>query len=117
MLDRYNGPQPVCYRDTNCDPLALGKLIRGLKMIGLYPVPESFATKSSVKAIFTDIRSIELVPLCEEYYRKAGRKVQLWDQYDGEAKVHMDKELETSLSRIQDQLYGLELRNGDRRTD
>ncbi len=86
-------------------------------MIGLHPVPESFATKSSVQAIFTDIRSIELVPLCEEHYRKAGRKVQLWDQYDGEAKVHMDKELETSLSRIQDQIYGLELCNGDGRTD
>ncbi|KAK3669164.1 hypothetical protein LTR78_010956 [Recurvomyces mirabilis] len=108
LLGRYNGTQRVCHQDPNCDPLALGKLITGLTKIGLHPIPESSTIKSSIKALFSSIRSIELSPLCDCYPSNTRRKSYSWDQDAGNA--HMDKELKSSLCKTEQDIDGLELR-------
>ncbi|EXJ91940.1 hypothetical protein A1O3_00490, partial [Capronia epimyces CBS 606.96] len=49
LLDRYHGSQRLCHQQTNCDPLALGKLIRCLQFLEIYPIPEPSAIKSSLQ--------------------------------------------------------------------
>ncbi|KAK4552391.1 hypothetical protein LTR86_010405 [Recurvomyces mirabilis] len=108
LLGRYNGTQRVCNQDKNCDPLALGKLITGLTKIGLHPIPESSTIKSSLKALFSSLNRIDLSSLCDNYSSKSRRSSYHWDQDASNA--HMDKELQSSLYEIEQDIHGLELR-------
>ncbi|KAK5189283.1 hypothetical protein LTR47_011802 [Exophiala xenobiotica] len=110
LFDRYQGWQEWCQQNQDCDPLVLGKLLRGLRNFGLYPLPEPSALLNlSVQELFSDIRSLELSPLCGANSKKAERH----SLYFGdECFVHMDEELRDSLLRIENGSRGLELHAG-----
>lgn len=61
----------------------------------------------SVQLLFSDIRSLELSPICKVPSKKGGR--QLFYLGD-ESFVHMDEELRKSLLRIENSSRGLELK-------
>ncbi len=59
--------------------------------------------------LFSDIRSLELSPLCRGHSKKGGR----YSLYFGdESFVHMDEEVRKSLLRIENGSRGLELHAG-----
>jgi hypothetical protein len=58
------------------------------------------------------IRSIELSPLCWEYTNKARHRRGLFDT--DEVFNHLDKELQDSLSRIEDEYQATESRQSNR---
>ncbi|EMC97236.1 hypothetical protein BAUCODRAFT_51931, partial [Baudoinia panamericana UAMH 10762] len=109
MLDRYDGSEQLCCHDRNCDPLALGKLMRGLKRNRLYPIPEPSTMEMSIEKLLSTVRSIDLSSYCGNHSRKAGRRFHTWDEGQIEGSPHMDEEIKNSLSRIQGQIHGLEL--------
>ncbi|KAK6432593.1 hypothetical protein LTR95_011237 [Oleoguttula sp. CCFEE 5521] len=107
LLGRYNGTPRVCRQDENCDPLVLGKIIRGLTRIGLYRTPEPSTMKMPLKNLFSSLNCIDLSSLCDSYSNKK-RSSHYWDQDASDA--HMDEELKSSLRKIEQDIHGLELR-------
>jgi hypothetical protein len=107
LLGRYSGTQRLCLQDPNCDPLALGKLTKGLIRIGLHPLPEPSPIKLSVKALFSSLRHIDLSSLCDTYPRKSRSSLYYLDQ--DTSKAHLDTELENVLHEYEEDIHGLDL--------
>jgi hypothetical protein len=93
------GSRQLCHQHTACDALALGKLIKGLKRTGLYPVPEVSSLRRSIKDLFSAVWAIELSPLCMEFTKNARKGYRSFD--DDEVTYHLDEELRDSLSSIE----------------
>ena len=108
LLDQYHGSHRLCHHFAECDPLALGKLLRGLQRIGLYPIPESSKIHLSLQDLVSKITSIELSPFCK--IKKIKGTLVYSDSNADKAHIHMDEEVRNSLYRIRDGLCGLELR-------
>ncbi|OAL26300.1 hypothetical protein AYO20_10177 [Fonsecaea nubica] len=108
LLDRFCSSQRQCYQDDNCDPLALGKLIRGLRTFELYPIREPSEIKTSIQDLFSAIRSIDLSPFCAVFSKKDKRTR---GRDEDHVCVHMDKDLTASLLGIEERISGLELRD------
>ncbi|KAK5094382.1 hypothetical protein LTS08_008601 [Lithohypha guttulata] len=110
LVEMYEGPRRMCHQVVDCDALALGKLIRGLKSARLYPIPELATLTTSPKDLMKSIRDIELAPLCNSS-RKKGYKHSGFLQDDDErlSVLHLDQELRDLLIRTEAQVQGLEL--------
>lgn len=106
LLERYDGSQQLCHQNKDCDALVFGKLARGLKKIGLDPIPEPSSLKRSIEDVFSAIRSIELSPLCWKHTNKT-RYYRGLDDTD-EIFRHLDGELQDSLSRIENNFQAIE---------
>lgn len=63
----------------------------------------------SVQVLFSDLRSLELSPLCKGRSKKGGRHSL---DFGDESFVHMDEELRKSLLGIENGSRGLELHAG-----
>ena len=109
LLETYLDPRRRCYRDTNCDALLFGKFSRGLKAAGLYPVPEPSSLNRSIRSLFSDVREIDLDPLCDKY-SKRNRGLFLQDESESSVKAcHLGEELRSSLSTIEDRFHDFRL--------
>ena len=107
MLDCYHGSLQICHENPNCDPLSLGKLIRGLQSYGLYPIPEPSAVNWSLQYLFIAVRSMDLSDFCREANIKAKRLLANMDTNDFD--FHLRAELRGLLSKIEGGADGLEL--------
>ena len=115
LLDLYHGSHRLCRKNPDCDALALGKLMKGLKDTGLYPIPEPSSIRDSIDALFVTIRSIELSSLCSNLRKKSQYghplidRVETYDYYSDEVVYHLDEELRDSLLTIEGKVGGMEL--------
>ncbi|KIW82819.1 hypothetical protein Z517_02062 [Fonsecaea pedrosoi CBS 271.37] len=113
LIDRYEGPRCLCRRDKDCDALLLGKLIKGLKNIGLYPVPDALLLNRSIKSLFAAVRDMELSPLCKELTKKERKGYSSLDDEESFRRTyHLKEELHNSISSLEKKFRGLQLKNG-----
>jgi len=106
LLKLYEETQ--CRWTDDCDAIALGKLIRGLKAARLYPLPKVLELTRSISDLLTTLRSVKLPEECDKY-RKGSKKRYVYDEVDEPEPVHMSEDLQQSLTSIENRIEGLNL--------
>jgi hypothetical protein len=118
LLVRYIGSGCGCPVGTDCDTLTLGKLTRALNAVQLYPIPLMSAVTSSINELFSVLRLMELLPVCEALQRK-GRKARAYYNLNFNKSnvpfTHLDEEIRRKLADIECGVRGIELSNARRR--
>lgn len=65
ILQRYEGPKQLCRRQTHCDEMLLGGLIRLLRSIGIHPFPQRIPDTLIVDEIVQKLNGRVTPSLCE----------------------------------------------------
>lgn len=114
LLELYGSSHRQCHQDPDCDALALGKLIQGLKNAGLYPVPEPSTLKRPIQELFSTVRAIDLSALCEKSTKKVRRRFSLSEDEKSFQTCHLYEAMRASLSVIEDGFQGLKINESSR---
>lgn len=106
LLELYGSSDRQCHQNSDCDALALGKLIQGLKSAGLYPLPEPSTLDRSIQDLFLRVRAMDLTAICGKYIKKIQRD---WGFSNDKKSYHLEEAIGHSLSGIEDSFRGLNI--------